>query len=405
MKILYVSHSVPYPLTDGFRVHLYHLLKELSRRHELHLVCFVFSPDEEQFAAAVRPFCRSTTLVLHHLPQQSWRRLWSMMTDPRPFCIEQYASAEMAAAVASLVRKTHPDLVQFDHTPMAQYERVLPADVARVFLPHDALSLLFRMNFARERHAARKVYLWNQFRKLRRFETRVLPRFDKTVVVSPVDQAVLHRGCPAAAIDWHPLGVDTEFFAEQRDRELSNVILFRGVMDFFPNHDAAQFFADEVLPLIWRQAPEAEFWIAGPKVLPSLQRRADGEPRIKVLGFVEDLREPMAAATVIVAPMRSGSGMKTKMVEALAMGKAIVATQASLPGLAIEDGHQLLIGDTPEMLAAHTLRLLRDAALRRKLGQAAREFAVRHHSWRAHAEFFERIYAEAVVGRVSAAQA
>jgi glycosyltransferase involved in cell wall biosynthesis len=395
MKILYVSHCLPYPLTDGFRVHLYHLLKELSNRHEIHLVCFESSPHERGFASEVEPFCRSTTVIMHSFPQQSWKRILSMMVDEHPFCIDQFSSGKMADAVGRLAQDIRPDVVQFDHTPMAQYERFLPPELPKVFLPHDALSMLFETSYQNEPNLARKFYFWNQFRKLKRFEARVLPRFQKTIVVSPVDQAVLQSECPTAAIEWDPLGVDADFFVERPDLELDDVILFRGIMDFFPNHDAAHFFVDEVLPLIWRDRPTAEFWVAGPKTLPSLRRRAHGEPRIKLMGFVEDLRNPMAAATVLVCPMRSGSGMKTKILESLAMAKAIVATPRSLAGIAVQDEREVLVGDTAEALARQTLRLLGDRALRHRLGQAGRTFVTRHHSWSVHADFFERIYTEA----------
>ncbi len=396
MKILYVSHSLPYPLTDGFRVHLYHLLKELSTRHELHLVCFAFSADQRGFSSEVEPFCRSTTVILHSFPRQPWKRILSMMADKRPFCVDQFSSSEMADAVGRLARKIRPDVVQFDHTPMAQYEHLLPPEVPKVFVPHDALSLLFETSYENESNPARKLYFWNQFRKLQRFETSVLPRFQKTIVVSPVDQAVLQHECPTVAIEWDPLGVDADFFVEQADRELNDIILFRGVMDFFPNHDAALSFVDQVLPLVWRESPAAEFWVAGPKALRSLRRRAHYEPRIKLMGFVKDLRDPMAAATVIVCPMRFGSGMKTKMLESLAMAKAVVATPRSLAGIAVQHEREVLIGDTPEALAYQTLRLLSDRTLRHELGQAGRAFVRKHHSWSGHADFFDRIYAEAV---------
>lgn len=395
MKILFIAHCLPYPVTDGIRTHVYHLLRELSKKHEIHLYSFIFGPEGTRFVPEVSPFCRTNRAILHPVPTGPIKRISSMLFDKMPFCVRQFHSQEMAKEICDFVEREKPDVVHIDHLPMAQYESFLPRALPKVLLPHDALSMLFESSYRNEKGLARKFYFWNQHQKLKRYETEILPRFDRTVVVSPIDQGVLQRECPAASIEWNPLGVDVEYFHEQPGREKKGTILFRGIMDFFPNHDAAFYFASSVMPLIWRVKKEAVFWVAGNNPMKPLRRLAERDSRIKLLGFVNDLREPMAEASVIVCPMRAGSGMKTKLLEALSMAKAVVATPFSLPGINAHNEQELLLGETPHELAQATLRLLENEPLRQKLGQAGRQLVEREHSWAAHGRFFERIYSEA----------
>ena len=166
-------------------------------------------------------------------------------------------------------------------------------------------------------------------------------------------------------------------------------ILFTGAMNYEPNSDAAIWFARKIMPLIAREAPQAQFIIAGHS--PGAGVRAlESEPsncacggsgRIRVTGFVEDLRSLVGAAAVFVSPLRFGAGVKTKLLEAMAMGKAIVATPLSADGIAARDGQEMLFASTPEDFARCVLRLLNDAPLRARLGAAARQSVLAHHTW------------------------
>jgi len=399
MKILFVSHSFPFPIHEGIRLHDYHLLKHLSPNHEIHLLCFAFTPNERKFIPEIEPFCKSITVIDHDVPKQPWKRALNTFFQRGPFCLHQFYSKDMVRAVKEISERVKPDVAHFDHTPMAQYEQYIHPDIPRVFLPHDALSMLFENNARFERNPARKLYFWLQSKKLRWYEKKVLPLFDKTVVVSPVDREVLQKECPSASVEWSPNGVDSDYYNEAPHLEKDNVILFRGIMDFFPNHDAAMFFAEEVMPLLWKQNKNIEFWIVGHNPFPSLQRLAHHDKRIKTLGFVPDIRIPMAQATVIVCPMRSGSGIKNKTLESLAMAKAVVSTPMGLTGIQAVNEEHLLVGETPEELATQTWRLLVDQIIRRKMGHAGRRFVGSDHSWVAHGEYFNRIYQDVLLQR------
>ncbi|MCG3205096.1 MAG: hypothetical protein KCHDKBKB_01813 [Elusimicrobia bacterium] len=399
MKLLFISHSFPFPIHEGIRLHVYHLLKNFSKRCDVHLLCFIFSEEEKKFFDEIKPFCKSLTMVLHPVPKGPLRRIFNTLFSLNPFCLYQFNSEGMASAVQRLIREIEPDVVHFDHTPMAQYAPLVPLGTPKIFFPHDALSMLFERNYLYEKNLARKFYFWAQFRKIRRYERKMLPQFDKTVVVSPVDQAVMQKIAPAASIGWSPNGVDMDYFAAAPEQEMENIVVFRGIMDFFPNHDAAAYFAGSVMPLVWQKNPQAEFWIVGHNPFPALKQMAAREPRIKILGFVGDIRVPMAKATVIVCPMRTGSGIKNKILESFAMAKPVVATTLSLAGIDAHPGQQVMLGDDAAALAQHTLDLLANRELRKNLGRSGQELVKSHYRWELNAAYFYQTYKDAIKKR------
>ncbi|MFA5974735.1 MAG: glycosyltransferase family 4 protein [Elusimicrobiota bacterium] len=398
MKILFIAHSFPYPLHEGVRLHVYHLLKHLSAHHEIHFICFTESAQEKEYLPRITPFCRSVDVVEHKVPKQAWKRLFNMLFQPDPYAVYQFQSARMHQTIERAARQFQPDIVHIDFVSMAQYAPRLK-EWPKIFFPHDAMSMLFERNISAERNGLFRMYMVSQTRKMKAYESKILPWFEKTVVVSPVDRDVLQGRSPGAAIEWNPNGVDTDYFQPQPVPVKSNVVLFRGIMSFLPNYDAAMFFAKEVLPLIWAQRPDTEFRIVGDAAPKELRALTGSEPRIRLTGFVPDLREPMAEAAVIVSSMRIGSGIKNKILESLAMEKAVVATPMSLAGIDSRDGEHLLTADTPEQFARQTLRLLKDPSLRETLGKKGREFVLQNHSWSAHTETFVRYYREAIEAR------
>jgi sugar transferase (PEP-CTERM/EpsH1 system associated) len=394
MRIILIAHSFPYPLHEGVRMHVYHLLKELSKKNEMHLACFIESEEENAYQVHLKPFCRSITTVLHKVPKCPLRRLQNMLFGSRPFSVEQFASKDMERALIRLRDEIHPEIIHLDFTVMAQYGELFP-ETAKVFFPHDAMSMLFERNVARERNLLFRLYTSSQSSKMRQYEAEILPRFERTVVVSPVDQGVLQRRAPSAVVLSCPNGVDTEYFVPGQGPEKPGRIIFRGLMNFLPNADAAIFFARDVMPLIWQRKPDAEFWIVGSNPIPEVESLARTKG-IRVTGFVEDLREAMAESEVIVSPMRIGSGIKNKILEAMAMAKAVVATPMSLAGISGVPGEDFLTGATPQELADQTVALLEDPSRRRRVGEHARETVLRFHSWESHCGRFHQIYEEAL---------
>lgn len=396
MKILCLAHTFPYPLNDGVRLHVYYILKELSKRHAIYLLCLNDQPVSDEEKKAVEKIgVKIVQILTHRVPQNFFLRLWNTFLDSVPFCVRQFESESIRQSLRNFLAKEKVDLVHVDYISMAVYRNEF-ATLPSVFFPHDAVSMLFERNVKSETNFFRKTYTYFQWKKVKNFETRWIPNFQGTMVVSPVDREYLLKHCPGQKIAVSPNGVDTDYFAPSSLPEEENSVLFRGVMNFLPNSDAVRFFYQDVLPLIRKQIPSTKFYVVGKYPPPDLIEWAKNDPLLVITDYVEDMREWMGKAGVIVCPMRIGSGIKNKILESMAMAKAIVSTPMACAGLQINDGEHLFMAENPSELAEKSVTLLKNASLRKQMGGKAREFVKDYYTWKRNADDFEKLYLEAV---------
>jgi glycosyltransferase involved in cell wall biosynthesis len=188
-----------------------------------------------------------------------------------------------------------------------------------------------------------------------------------------------------------PTGVDLDYFRPQAVPEDPLKLVFTGSMDWLANEDAILFFAEKILPLILRAAPEVTLTVAGRNPTERLRLLSQANPRIQLTGTVVDVRPYIAEAAVYVLPLRVGGGTRLKIFEAMAMGKAIVSTPVGAEGLPVTPGEDLLIENGPEHFAAAVVRLLGQASLRRQLGEAGRRLVESRYGWPEVGRIFHRI--------------
>jgi glycosyltransferase involved in cell wall biosynthesis len=272
------------------------------------------------------------------------------------------------------------------------------------------------------RHWPGALYSLIQWQKLWRYEAQVCRRAHHVLAVSRTDAQALEQLAPNLTVTVIPNGIDTSLYepachvvTRESDAGRSPSLVFTGKMDFRPNVDAACWFADAIWPRVRAEVPEARFYIVGQRPHPRLDRlRADTATTLT--GWVEDVRPYIAGATVYVAPLRMGSGTRLKLLEAMALGSAIVSTRMAAEGLtdaeselvpregraadpasgfvANDRGLILVDDDDPAAFANAVIALLRDPARRSRLGIAAREFVERHYDWRVIVPRLEALYAQ-----------
>jgi glycosyltransferase involved in cell wall biosynthesis len=234
-----------------------------------------------------------------------------------------------------------------------------------------------------------------QWQKLVSYERRICRMADRVVAVSEADRKALQMILPDLAVAVVPNGVDLEFYrpgivpplAEAR----THTLVFTGKMDYRPNVDAVLWFADAVLPLILAQAPDTRFYVVGQQPHERLARLAE-RPGITLTGRVPDTRPYIAAAGVYIVPLRIGGGTRLKVLEAMAMGQAIVSTRLGCDGFDFTDGREVLFADEPAAFAEAVLDLFRDREQAAVLGQTARAFVETHYGWDAIVPRLEALY-------------
>lgn len=382
MRILIVSQMVPYlPCHDGFRLIPAHLLRCLSDRHELHLVALADGGESAWQRQWPRNHCRSVEIVGFEPPRGLAGRLsrWGDALPPKT-----------SAVVRERILRVRPDVLHLEGSVLASFARLAPPGMRRVVSAHDALSLRYR-DFARSAPSlrGRALYMLRAWRA-RRFERSHFRRADAVVVTAQADLEALRPAVSHERLAVIPNGVDLEYW-DYRPRPKPGRVVFTGNMSWPPNEDAATYFAQDAFAAVRRSVPQAEFWIVGAEPTARVRQLA-GLPGVHVTGTVPDIRPWVQAASVFVSPLRFGSGVKNKILEAMALGAPIVATPPSLTGTPLEPGRHLLLAEGSHELAQAVIRLLQDQGMCRSLSEAARAEVEARYSWESVADRFVSVW-------------
>jgi polysaccharide biosynthesis protein PslH len=401
MKILFITHSFPYPPDEGIKLLSYNLIKQFSGSHEVSLASIIESDPERNYIKNLGELCRKIEVVEMKVPKSPFLRLWNILFQKYPFCVYQFYSKDFADKINEMIKEGNYDILHFIFVNTSIY-RNYSMQIPAVYSQVDAMSMLFYKNIAKEKNLLRKIYTYTQYRKMLRYEAETIGKFHKTTVVSPVDKEWILSRNPGLELEVVTYGVDEEYFSPADAEDDYPSVVFRGIMSFMPNIDAALYFSNEIFPLILKQIPGTKFLIVGKDPVKEILKLGE-RPNIKVLGYVEDIRPYMARASVNICPMRIGSGIKNKILEAMAMGKAIVATKMACAGIDITEGENIMIGNGPVEFAEKTVKLLKDREAAKRIGRNARGFVTKNHSWKKTAGVFEELYREAT-GSISIIQ-
>lgn len=399
-----LTPQFPYPPHQGTTIRNYNLIAGLARQHQVHILSFG-EPAATQGTPLDR-LCRSVQVV--RPPQRSTRqRVKGLFFSCLPDMAQRLPSARFRAALAATLERENPDVVQVEGIELAQYLFQVAASRADknhpllVFDDHNAEYLLQQRAFETDLRLPRRwigaAYSFIQWQRLRGYERRACRTADRVIAVSAADAEALRRLVPGLEPIVVPNGVDMEYYTPSVPLSPEGTgpgardVIFTGKMDFRPNVDAVLWFVQKVLPLIRQESPSTRFWIVGRDPHPRLAH-LQMDPAVVLTGQVQDIRPYMVGAAVYVVPLRIGGGTRLKLLEAMAMGRAVVSTTLGCEGFELVAGQELLIADTPADFAAAVGALLRDPALRERLGRAARRFAGSRYDWRIIVPRLERAY-------------
>ncbi len=411
MKLLFLTPQLPYPPHQGTTIRNFNIIKHLAPHHEITLLSFG-TPTELDHAEPLRAFCRRIQVAPY--PTRSMvQRAVTTLTSPLPDMALRLQSADMHDKFDAMVRAEPFDVVQVEAIEMARYvinSQFTINNCQFVFDDHNAEYVLQRTAFESDlRRPARwhaALYSWIQWHKLAAYERDICRRADVVIACSNTDaRAISHleftslqsqRDAAESRIPIIPNGVDTSFFALPNEDCAGNIeqptLVFTGKMDFRPNIDAMVWFCDDILPRLAAEVPAARLVIVGQKPAPRIAALANRRG-VTITGWVPDTRPFLSGGAVYVVPLRMGSGTRLKVLEAMAMGKAIVSTTRGAEGIDAVPERDLVIADTPQEFAEAITALLRDPERRRALGHAARQLVESRYDWRQIVPRLEQVYA------------
>ncbi len=364
MEILFLAHRAPFPPDRGDRIRSYNVLKYLSARARVHLVAF--TDDDAVMAPEHRAMVDECVLVPRGKSQA--RAAVEALAQGKPVSLTAFADARVAAAVRDVLARRRIDAIYVFSGQMAQY---LPADGPRVVMDFVDLDSAKFASYADSARGPMRWMMRREARLLGAFERAVAARVEASLFVSAPEAALL----PGAGTLEN--GIDTDFYdpATVPMDAPWPLIVFTGQMDYRPNIDAVTWFARDVLPLV----PGATFAIVGRA--PTAAVKALAGERVLVTGEVADVRGWLAAADVVVAPLKLARGIQNKVLEAMAMARPVVASPAAAEG--IDHEGTILVADEPADFAARVSGLIADRDEAAALGKMARARAIARYGWEA----------------------
>lgn len=395
MNIIVVTAQFPYPPRTGMTMRVYQLLRQLARRHNVTLLSCV-EPTQQDAVGELRQQLPVVVIGRNERSRLAKRsdQLRSIFSL-QPFSSREVYSAELQRALDDLCASTACDVVQIESSVLGRLS--VPSDVRVILDEHNIESEVFRRMCEGERSLIRRTYSRWEGERVRRWERQCWARVDGCVVTSSREGPVIQGVAPHLAIAVVPNAVDLEYFSPTSDTVEPNSVVFNGTLGYRPNVDAAYHLVDEIWPLVRERSPEAKLTIVGRAS--DADRRRLAAPGVIVTGEVPDIRPYLQRAAVIAVPVRIGGGTRLKVVEGLAMRKAIVSTTLGCEGVAVCDGEHLLIGDGAAEFAARILDCFADPELRDRLGATGRRLTEEEYSWDLAGERLDALYTRVAGGR------
>ena len=394
MNVLWLSHLVPYPPKGGVLQRSYNLLREVSRYHQVTLIGFVqsdlisamYSDLDVGMHDAVkhlRKFCDDIKFIeipceerIHGKKILASKSLFTAT----PYTINWLKSDRMHAVLRDVKKIKSFDVIHYDTISLSPYLAEFPLS-PKVLDHHNIESHMMARRAQHENNIIKKTYFYLESKKLLKYEKAVCNNYDRHITCSELDSDRLKDVDPSLTIDVIPNGVDTNYFSPKLDCCEPGTLIFAGGLSWYPNRDAMLYFARDIWPSLKVHLRGVVMNVVGKSPPSELVKLATIDDNYRVHGFVDDVREYIGRSEIYVCPIRDGGGTKLKILDACAMGKAIVAHPNSCEGLDMKDNVDVMLASTPEEFVEKIVYLHNNKDIRIGLGNNARKLVVDKYSF------------------------
>lgn len=397
MRVLFLAHRIPFPPNKGDKIRAFNILKYLTKRHEVSLACLVDDEKDLQFVPEIGR--RVNRLIFDRIRPQAKKVLALRgLLQSRAITVGYFYTAGLQKQIDDTIEAMNIDAFVCSSSPMAEYLFRSRHAGTKIRAGIKVMDLI-DVDSCKWRQYAEESPVWTSWiyryegEHLAEYEKYIAQTFDHVLVVSEQEKKAFPGGGDTPNLEAMSNGVDLEFFKPDAfggPAPIRPTLVFTGAMDYRPNIEGISWFVESVFPQIRAAVSDVELLIVGSKPAKEVLRLGQSQG-VVVTGFVEDVREYLARASVCVVPLRIARGIQNKVLEAMAMGKAVVCTPQAQEGIRTTSGKELLVAQNEDDFAAATIELLTDQGKAHQLGLAARRCVEREYSWEDNLRLLDRI--------------
>lgn len=412
MKILWLSHFVPFPPRGGNLQRSFNLIRCLSGTHEVVLASLNLSGaprrDIGEWCRELSQYCSEVQVWDLPFPWKGirwWEQVLFSPLSAQPFSTEVLWSEKLQQRWWTCLNRHSGAVVHLDSIDLAGYVNAALHSHRVVLNHHNCESAMLQRRSDNTRILPAGWYLKSQAVKMARLEKDLCARVHANIAVCDHDRDLLLAGSPRAHVHVVENGTDADYFQAPGNEEEPKTLLFAGSLRWYPNLSGLRYFRQAIWPIICADKPDVRLYLAGRDPVREILRWAEEDPRITLAPSPADIRPWFRRASVFICPILDGGGTRLKILDALSMGKAVVTTSIGCEGLAVERDKHLIIADRPADFARVCVQLMDHPEYRRRLGAAGRRLVEDRYCWDRIAKHLLDAYACATTGECAAAQA
>lgn len=393
LKVLVLDEEIPFPLNSGKRIRTWNLLRHLAPEHDITFLCY--GKRDHPGVEAFEKLGIRVVVVAELAPANSlsfYAGALGNLFSAWPYSVARHHTARFKKAIRRLIAENRYDMVHCEWTPYASYMDAADR-LPMLVMAHNIETTVWRRRAEHAPNPVERMYMALQAAKMGRFEKRCFTHAAQVAVVTAEEQQMARTwGARGTALVSN--GVDTEYLQPSSQAADANSMLFLGSLDWQPNRDALRYLIRDILPKIQSSNPQAVLSVVGRQPANKLREQVEGLRGVAWIGEVPDIRPWFARAAVVLVPLRIGGGSRIKILESLAMGRAVVTTSIGAEGLDLVSGTHCLIADSPDEFSACVEEILKSPFRALELGRNGRSLVVEQYDWQRLAQELSRVWME-----------
>jgi sugar transferase (PEP-CTERM/EpsH1 system associated) len=387
MKILFLTQRVPFPPNKGDKLRAFNIIKYLSKKHSVSLVCLADNKEDLGYTDDLGKVCSCVDIIPLNTFFSKIRSLFYFFSN-LPLTLAYFYSGKMKKLVKEKIEKEKFDLIFIYCSSMAQYAlnfKSIPKIIDFVDVDSDKWR-----QYADYSSFPKSIIYKMEERRLKEYEKVIVNSVNHSIVTSQAEAELFKSFIPGIRVSVLPNGVDYEYYKPDSCTGEKNSLVFMGQMNYFANVEGVLYFCREILPLIRKEVPDIRFYVVGSNPVKAI-KQLTSDKNVVVTGFVDDVRPYVVDSAVCVVPLRIARGIQNKVLEAMASGVPVVTTTKGNEGINAKTGEEIFINDNPEDFAESVLRLMDNPQLRASVSAKARRLVENKFSWELNLQKLENI--------------